>query len=307
MLCACERGRLASRDAPAAQAPAGACGSPAATPQTSDASAPALGDRKQPEMSTGVAAIVNDFVISDYDLDQRVALFVADLGRAPDQGNAAANSRPGPALARRRSARTSGSPEAQDHASAKLEVDKRRQEYRRRQPARRRGNPRDHTACRRHSRTSSASRSPRRSTWQKLVAARYGTDILINDQQVDEAMDRLKKGADKPQFLVSEIFIAVDRPEDETDGPRERRSDRQQIKQGAPFPTVAGQFSQSPSAADGGDIGWVVQGQLAEELDHALTKLRPGQTSPADPRGRRLLHHAICAIGANRSAPRSKR
>jgi len=51
--------------------------------------------------------------------------------------------------------------------------------------------------------------------WQKLVAARYGTDVLINDQQVDEAMDRLKKGADKPQFLVSEIFLAVDRPEDE--------------------------------------------------------------------------------------------
>ena len=52
--------------------------------------------------------------------------------------------------------------------------------------------------------------------WQKLVAARYGTDILISDQQVDEAMNRLKQGADKPQFLLSEIYIGVDRPEDET-------------------------------------------------------------------------------------------
>ena len=32
-----------------------------------------------------------------------------------------------------------------------------------------------------------------------------------------------------------------------------------QLKSGAPFNTVASQFSQSPSAADGGDIGWVVQ------------------------------------------------
>ena len=48
------------------------------------------------------------------------------------------------------------------------------------------------------------------------MASRYGTDILISEQQVDEAMNRLKQGADKPQFLLSEIYIGVDRPEDET-------------------------------------------------------------------------------------------
>src|SRR6185312_13360770 len=102
-------------------------------------------------------------------------------------------------------------------------------------------------------------------------------DILVNDQQVNEALDRLKKGADKPQFLVSEIFVAVDRPEDEMTVRASAEQIAQQLKQGAPFGTVAGQFSQSPSAADGGDIGWVVQGQLDEELDHALSELRPGQ------------------------------
>ena len=45
---------------------------PTARPQLSDALALALGQKK-PEMSLGVAAIVNDYVISDYDLDQRVA------------------------------------------------------------------------------------------------------------------------------------------------------------------------------------------------------------------------------------------
>ena len=42
---------------------------------------------------------------------------------------------------------------------------------------------------------------------------------------------------------------------------------------------MAGQFSQSPSAASGGEIGWVLEGQLPEELDHALLGLRPGQTA----------------------------
>jgi peptidyl-prolyl cis-trans isomerase SurA len=116
-------------------------------------------------------------------------------------------------------------------------------------------------------------------TWQKVVGARYGTDVLINEQQVDEAMERLKAGADKPQFLVSEIFIAVDRPEDEASVSASAAQIAEQLKQGAPFATVASQFSQSPSAADGGDIGWVIQGQLSEDLDGSLSKLRPGEVS----------------------------
>ena len=113
--------------------------------------------------------------------------------------------------------------------------------------------------------------------WQKLVASRYGPDIQVTDQQLDEAMNRLKQGADKSKFLVSEIYIGVDKPEDETSIRASAEQFTQQIMQGAPFQTVAGQFSQSPSAADGGDIGWVIQGQLADELDHALFTLRPGQ------------------------------
>src|SRR6185503_4443694 len=113
--------------------------------------------------------------------------------------------------------------------------------------------------------------------WQKLVTARYGTDILINDQDVDEAMTRLRQGADKPQFLLSEIYIGVDRSEDEIKVRSGAEQFVQQIMQGVSFQTVASQFSQSPSAAEGGDIGWVVQGQLAEELDHAIIGLRPGQ------------------------------
>jgi peptidyl-prolyl cis-trans isomerase SurA len=115
--------------------------------------------------------------------------------------------------------------------------------------------------------------------WQKLVTARYGTDILINDQQVDEAMIRLKQGADKPQFLLSEIYIGVDKAEDDASIHGSAEQFVQQIMQGAPFQTLASQFSQSPSAASGGDIGWVIQGQLAEELDRALSELKPGQVA----------------------------
>jgi peptidyl-prolyl cis-trans isomerase SurA len=56
-----------------------------------------------------------------------------------------------------------------------------------------------------------------------------------------------------------------------------------QIQQGAPFPAVARQFSASPTAANGGDAGWVSPGEMPPEVDAALEQLRPGQLSAPIP------------------------
>ncbi|MGH6828423.1 MAG: peptidylprolyl isomerase, partial [Rhizomicrobium sp.] len=53
-----------------------------------------------------------------------------------------------------------------------------------------------------------------------------------------------------------------------------------QLGSGGNFAMIAHQFSQSPSAAAGGDIGWVHDGQLAPELSAALTKMTAGSVSP---------------------------
>ncbi len=44
---------------------------------------------------------------------------------------------------------------------------------------------------------------------------------------------------------------------------------------------MARQFSQSPTAAAGGDLGWVYEGQLPGELDNALQPMEVGQVSTA--------------------------
>jgi len=75
--------------AAAAMPPAGPPAPPAtATAGPSNAPPPLPTERvtitaDKPVVSTGVAAIVNDYVISDYDLDQRVALFIATSGVRP--------------------------------------------------------------------------------------------------------------------------------------------------------------------------------------------------------------------------------
>jgi len=231
----------------------------------------------KPVISTGVAAIVNDYVISDYDLDQRVALFIATSGVRPTPETLAQIRAQ---VLRSVEDEVLELQEAARHkiTVSKAEVDKALQNI---------SNENKIPVEQILSTVTNAGvtvetfrqQLAAQLTWQRVVGARYGTDILINAQQVDEAMERLKQGADKPQFLVSEIFIAVDRPEDETSVRASATQIAEQLKQGAPFATVASQFSQSPSAADGGDIGWVIQGQLSEDIDGALSELKPGEVA----------------------------
>lgn len=115
--------------------------------------------------------------------------------------------------------------------------------------------------------------------WAKLVRRQASQSIEITDDEVDEAMKRLKEHANEPQSRVAEIFLAVDNPaqEEETRKLAERLS--QQMRQGARFSAVARQFSQSATAAVGGDVGWVRPDQLPPELGKVVPTLRQGELS----------------------------
>src|SRR3546814_17065968 len=53
----------------------------------------------------------------------------------------------------------------------------------------------------------------------------------------------------------------------------------EQARAGATFGALAQQFSQSPSAANGGELGRVQEGQLDPRLEGALADMQPGQIS----------------------------
>jgi peptidyl-prolyl cis-trans isomerase SurA len=115
--------------------------------------------------------------------------------------------------------------------------------------------------------------------WEKVVSNRLVQEVSVSDEQVKEAMDRLKTEVGKPESRVAEIFLAIDNPSQADDA--KRLADRliEQIRGGAKFAAVAQQFSQSPSAAVGGDIGWVTPSELSPLLGEALLKMNPGEMS----------------------------
>jgi peptidyl-prolyl cis-trans isomerase SurA len=116
--------------------------------------------------------------------------------------------------------------------------------------------------------------------WSKAVQDQYGDQVKVSPGNVDAEIARITAGAEKPHFAVSEIFLTVDNPEQDAKVKADAENLEQQLKQGAQFAVVARQFSQTPTAAQGGDLGIIVQGQLpAKELNEALAKLSPGEVS----------------------------
>src|SRR5215472_7277444 len=115
--------------------------------------------------------------------------------------------------------------------------------------------------------------------WSKLVRARFSQDIQISDEDITETLGRVKEHADVPQNRVSEIFLAVDNPSQ--DGEVKQLADKliEQIRGGVRFDAIARQFSQSPTAAVGGDLGWVTPQELPPALGDAIQKMKPGEMS----------------------------
>jgi peptidyl-prolyl cis-trans isomerase SurA len=117
------------------------------------------------------------------------------------------------------------------------------------------------------------------SSWQAWISGRYGSRLRIGDDQIKAFERRQAEAASKPQYQVSEVFIDAGRVggmEVAENGAKQLVS---QMQQGAPFPAVARQFSASPTAANGGDAGWISPGEMPPEVDAALEQLRPGQLS----------------------------
>ncbi len=52
------------------------------------------------------------------------------------------------------------------------------------------------------------------------------------------------------------------------------------LKAGGQFSELALQHSTAPEAANGGEVGWVAEGQLEESMEKAILALKIGETSP---------------------------
>lgn len=115
--------------------------------------------------------------------------------------------------------------------------------------------------------------------WQRLMGGMYGSRLRISEVEIRETQERLAASATRPQYLISEIFLPASTEQEFQEMQQGGMRLIQEMQNGAPFPMVARQFSASPTAAAGGDVGWIGASELAPELQPIAERLQPGQVS----------------------------
>ncbi|MBM3532405.1 MAG: hypothetical protein FJX60_05130 [Alphaproteobacteria bacterium] len=112
--------------------------------------------------------------------------------------------------------------------------------------------------------------------WQKLVRRQAASQVQIGDDEVEEILAAIQRTRDLPELRISEILLAVDRPDREAEVRRFAEQLVEQARGGADFVSLARQFSEAASAATGGEIGWVLPTQLDEAIEREVSKVQPG-------------------------------
>ncbi|HZZ31379.1 MAG TPA: peptidylprolyl isomerase [Phenylobacterium sp.] len=234
-------------------------------------------------MSESVAAIVNDEIISTYDLAQRMRLLITTTGVQPTQENLqefqqqALLSLVDEALQIQELKRVqkdqkitiiATDDEVQDELSNMAQQNNMKAEA--------------FVAVLKSQGISSQTLYDQiraQMSWQRWIRGRYGSRLRIGEDQIKATQTRMIAAASKPQYEISEVFIDATRTGGMDAATKGATQLVAQLQQGAPFAAVARQFSASSTAAAGGDAGWVSQGEMPPEVDDALEKLRPGQLS----------------------------
>jgi len=116
-------------------------------------------------------------------------------------------------------------------------------------------------------------------TWQSLIVRRIRPSAQVSEDEIEDAVQRVRANRGTKLRNISEIFLSVD--SSDQDQEIRNNADRiyEQLLANVQFGALARQFSESATAPRNGDIGWVQKGQLPAEIDQALESMKPGQVT----------------------------
>ncbi len=225
-----------------------------------------------------IAAVVNDDIISVYDLNARISLLIASSGQSDTPE---ARRRFAPQVLRNLIAEKIKTQEAKrlKITVSEGELKKALKQLEQRNVFPRGGGLDGFLARNKIEKSVLMEQIEAEIAWIKLVArkARYFSNI--SEEQIDEVMARIEANKGNPELKVSEIFLPIDQPGNEADVAATSARLIEQIKSGVSFKALARNYSKSASAAVGGDLGWIKTGNLGTERDQALAGMGPGDVS----------------------------
>ncbi len=114
--------------------------------------------------------------------------------------------------------------------------------------------------------------------WQRLQHTKIESGITVGDDEVKSVLAKMTASKGTEEFRVSEIYVSAT-PATETQTLENANKILVQLRNGASFAGYARQYSESSTASVGGDLGWVRPEQLPVPLASALHQLPAGSIS----------------------------
>ncbi|MDD7313768.1 MAG: peptidylprolyl isomerase [bacterium] len=110
--------------------------------------------------------------------------------------------------------------------------------------------------------------------WIKLIRKKYYQTGSLTQKEINETIEEVTKDMSVKKYQVLEIFIK-----------KENATDIEQLveklREDSRFELYAARFSEAPSAANGGNLGWINSGKMLSALEMRLSKMSPGEVSDA--------------------------
>ncbi|MFC3050975.1 peptidylprolyl isomerase [Kordiimonas pumila] len=115
--------------------------------------------------------------------------------------------------------------------------------------------------------------------WSQLVEGRLGAFVSVSEEEVQARIQKIFDNRGKFEYRLAEIVLDVNSPEQEASVKANAEQLVERIKAGASFPDVAQQLSSSPTAAVGGDLGWLTVDSLDEKYAKFAENIPVGDVS----------------------------
>ena len=115
--------------------------------------------------------------------------------------------------------------------------------------------------------------------WQRLVAKTYLDKIKVDNNQIElelmKIMEEEEKNKSIKEINLSEIEVTIENKEEEKNLIKEITDSIKSIG----FEETAVRFSNSQTAQNGGDLGWVRSDQISKKIYNAIKNLETGEVS----------------------------
>ena len=105
--------------------------------------------------------------------------------------------------------------------------------------------------------------------WRRLQSAKIENGVSVGDDEVKAVIDKLEAAKGTDEFRIGEIFLSAN-PTNRDEVLGNANKITAALRQGASFPGYARQYSEASTAAVGGDLGWVRPEQLPDPIANAV-------------------------------------